>query len=169
MCNGRRNGVEKWQENCAGLQIRLWKQTRRLCQGTCQTRSLSSMKWRYNSHHVNLSHTKTHRKDLHLLKLLKIFCALRKLFYSTFGSADCSWKILSWASKWETRPLTQLRLAELEVELLEISNNSEKLNRSHRELTELNLVLQRVSFLRVTDLFEDTRWLRIVYLVHPID
>jgi hypothetical protein len=42
---------------------------------------------------------------------------------------------------------------------LEINNNSEKLNRNHRELTELNLVLQRVSFLQITDLFQKNNML----------
>lgn len=39
-----------------------------------------------------------------------------------------------------------MKLGELESELLEILSNSEKLKRTHSELTELHLVLQKVKF-----------------------
>ncbi len=40
--------------------------------------------------------------------------------------------------------VSQVKLGELEAELLEMNSNSEKLQRSHNELVEYKLVLQKV-------------------------
>lgn len=42
--------------------------------------------------------------------------------------------------------MCQVKLGELEAELLEINANNEKLQRSHNELLEYKLVLQKVWF-----------------------